>query len=46
MLEANCSRFSNLDGLTTMDFPVGDIMARAEEVRGVLTRERFLSPEI
>ena len=40
MLENGCSRFSNLDGLTTIDFPSGDIMARSEEIRGVLTRER------
>ena len=42
MLENGCSRFSNLDGLTTINFSPGDIMARSEEIRGVLTRERFL----
>lgn len=42
MLENGCSRFSNLDGLTTINFPRGDIMARSEEIRGVLTRERIL----
>ena len=42
MLEAGCSRFSNLDGLTTINFPAGDIMARSEQVRGVLARERVL----
>lgn len=42
LLENGCNRFSNLDGLTTIDFPVGDIMARSEEIRGVLRRERLL----
>jgi predicted nucleotide-binding protein len=36
LLERGCSRFSNLDGLTTIDFPPNDIMARYEEIRGVL----------
>jgi hypothetical protein len=39
LLEKGCYRFSNLDGLTTIDFPPGDLMARSEEVRGVLRRE-------
>jgi hypothetical protein len=43
LLERGCSRFSNLDGLTTIDFPPNDIMARSEEVRGVLTREHVLN---
>lgn len=42
MLETGCSRFSNLDGLTTINFPSGDILARSEEVRGVLVREHLL----
>jgi predicted nucleotide-binding protein len=42
LLERGCSRFSNLDGLTTIDFPPNDIMARSEEIRGVLTREHVL----
>jgi len=42
MLEDGCSRFSNLGGLTTINFPPGDIMARSEEIRGVLVRERLL----
>lgn len=41
LLESGCSRFSNLDGLTTINFPAGDIMARSEEIRGVLSRERI-----
>lgn len=40
LLEDGCSRFSNLDGLTTINFPPGDIIARSEEIRGVLARER------
>ena len=44
LLEHGCSRFSNLDGLTTINFPNNDIMARTEEVRGVLARERLLPP--
>ena len=42
MLEHGCSRFTNLDGLTTINFPSNDIMARSEEIRGVLLRERVL----
>jgi hypothetical protein len=42
LLEQGCSRFSNLDGLTTINFPIGDITARSEEVRGVLAREGLL----
>ncbi len=40
LLESGCSRFSNLDGLTTINFPSNDIMARSEEIRRVLARER------
>ena len=40
LLENTCSRFSNLDGLTTINFPPNDIMARSEEIRRVLARER------
>lgn len=42
MLEAGCSIFSNLQGLTTIKFPQDNIMAGSEEVRGVLTREHML----
>ena len=42
LLENGCSRFSNLNGLTTIDFPSGDIMACSEKVRGVLARENVL----
>ena len=39
MLENGCKKFSNLDGLTTINFPHDNIMASSEEIRGVLTRE-------
>ncbi len=42
LLEAGCSRFSNLDGLTTINFPINDVMARSEEIRGVLAREHLI----
>lgn len=42
LLEEGCKRFSNLDGLTTINFPRTDIMARSEEIRSVLSRERIL----
>ena len=42
MIEDGCISFSNLDGLTTIRFPRGDISARYEQVRGVLVREGFL----
>jgi hypothetical protein len=43
LLEHGCSRFSNLDGLTTINFPPNDIMARSEDIRGVLVREGMLA---
>ena len=43
LLENGCSRFSNLDGLTTINFPPNDIMARSEDIRGVLVREGMLA---
>lgn len=42
MLESGCSRFTNLDGLTTINFPTGDLLARSEEIRGALAREHVL----
>ena len=41
LVENTCARFSNLDGLTTINFPPGDILARSEEIRGVLARENI-----
>lgn len=44
LLEHGCKRFSNLDGLTTINFPGNDLMARSEDIRGVLRREQILRP--
>lgn len=44
LLEYGCKRFSNLDGLTTLDFPANDLMARSEDIRDVLRREQILGP--
>jgi predicted nucleotide-binding protein len=41
MLEDGCAKFSNLDGLTVINFPRNDIAARFEDVRRVLKREGF-----
>jgi predicted nucleotide-binding protein len=42
MLEEGCSRFSNIDGLTYIPFPKGNIKAASEDVRHVLEREGIL----
>jgi predicted nucleotide-binding protein len=42
LLENGCERFSNLDGLTTINFPANDLLARSEDIRGVLRREQVL----
>ena len=42
LIEDGCKKFSNLDGLTAINFPSSDIMARSENVRGVLIREGLL----
>jgi predicted nucleotide-binding protein len=39
--EDGCSMLSNLDGLTRLDFPKGNIRAVFEDVRAVLRREGF-----
>lgn len=44
LLEHGCKRFSNLDGLTTINFPANDLMARSEDIRGILRREQVLGP--
>jgi predicted nucleotide-binding protein len=44
LLEEGCAEFSNIRGLTAIRFPKGNIMAKSEEVRGVLRREGILSP--
>ncbi|MFZ4698859.1 MAG: TIR domain-containing protein [Candidatus Methylumidiphilus sp.] len=42
MLENGCNIPSNLNGLTVINFPSGDLMARSQAIRDVLLRERFL----
>jgi hypothetical protein len=39
LLEDGCAEFSNIDGLTTIRFPKGDISPAFEEIRRVLERE-------
>ncbi|WP_433147027.1 TIR domain-containing protein [Actinomadura nitritigenes] len=42
MLEEGCAEFSNIDGLSQIRFPAGNIGARFEDVRRVLEREGLL----
>ena len=42
MLEEGCSAFSNIAGLSQIQFPRHDIRARFEDVRQVLERERLI----
>ena len=42
MLEDGCAEFSNIAGLSQIQFPRGDISARFEQVRRVLEREGLL----
>jgi len=42
MLEEGCEAFSNIAGLSQIQFPRSDISARFEEVRRVLEREGLL----
>ena len=42
LLEEGCSEFSNINGLSQIRFPRGDIAARFEDVRSVLEREGFI----
>jgi len=44
LLEAGCAKFSNIHGLTHIEFPKGHIMAASEEIRRVLEREGFFAP--
>lgn len=39
LLENGCAEFSNIDGLTTIRFPKGDLSPAFEEIRRVLERE-------
>lgn len=43
LLEEGCHRFSNIDGLTYIPFPVGKIRAAFHDVREVLEREGITS---
>jgi len=43
LLEDGCNKFSNIDGVTHIAFPKGNIMAASEEIRDVLIREGFLT---
>lgn len=44
LIEQGCTEFSNIVGLTTIRFPMGDIAARFEDVRRVLEREGISLP--
>jgi predicted nucleotide-binding protein len=39
LVEEGCAEFSNIDGLTQVRFPKGNILAKSEEIRRVLERE-------
>jgi predicted nucleotide-binding protein len=42
VLEDGCSEFSNIVGLGQIRFPKGNIIAKSEEIRRVLEREKIL----
>lgn len=42
LLEEGCKEFSNIHGLNQIRFPKGQILAKSEEIRGVLKREGML----
>lgn len=42
LLEDDCEEFSNIEGITQIRFPKDNIMAKSEEIRGVLRREGLL----
>src|SRR5262249_43745295 len=42
LLEDGCRDFSNIDGLGQIRFPTGNIMAKSEEIRRVLEREKII----
>jgi predicted nucleotide-binding protein len=44
LLEAGCTEFSNIHGLTVIPFPKGNIRAISEDIRQVLVREGIRSP--
>jgi uncharacterized membrane protein len=39
LLEEGCAEFSNIDGIVLIVFPKGNILAKADAIRGVLERE-------
>jgi hypothetical protein len=39
LLEEGCSEFSNIVGLNQIRFPIGNVMAKSEDIRKVLERE-------
>jgi predicted nucleotide-binding protein len=43
MIEEGCAEFSNIFGLNQIRFPKGNILAKSEEIRGVLEREQMIS---
>jgi predicted nucleotide-binding protein len=43
LLEEGCQKFSNLNGLTEIRFPKGNILASTEEIRRVLEREGIIA---
>lgn len=42
LLEEGCNEFSNIVGVGQIRFPKGDIMAKSEEIRRVLEREKII----
>jgi predicted nucleotide-binding protein len=42
LLEDGCEEFSNINGLTQIRFPKGNILAKSEEIRRVLEREGII----
>ena len=45
LLEDGCEIFSNIDGITHIPFPKGNIRAAFEDIRDVLKRERIIKEE-
>ena len=45
LLEDGCERFSNIEGITYIPFPKGNIEASFERIRGVLKREGMIKEE-
>ena len=45
LLEEGCQKFSNIDGVTHIPFPKGNIRAAFEDIRDVLKRESIIKGE-